>query len=44
MTVAATIASAGSATVSCVGGGNTGETFANTVNMTGVQSSSLTTS
>jgi hypothetical protein len=44
MTVAATIASAGSATVSCVGAGNTGETLANTVNMTGIQSSSLTTS
>jgi len=41
MTVAATIASAGSATVSCVGAGNTGETLADTVNITAVQSASL---
>jgi hypothetical protein len=41
MTVAATIASAGTATVSCVGEGNTGLTYAHTVNMTAIQSSSL---
>jgi len=41
MTVAATITSAGSATVSCAGEGNTGLTYANTVNITAIQSSSL---
>jgi len=41
MTVAATISAAESATVSCVGAGNTGETLADTVNMTAIQSSSL---
>lgn len=42
MTVAATEGSSGSATVSCAGEGNTGLTDANTVNITAIQSSSLT--
>jgi hypothetical protein len=41
MTVAATITSAGPATVSCVGTGNTGETLTDTVNITAIQSASL---
>jgi len=41
MTVAATISAAGSATVNCEGAGNTGETLADTVSMTAIQSSSL---
>ncbi len=41
MTVAATIASSGPAVVSCVGAGNTGETFAETGSMTAIQTTSL---
>jgi hypothetical protein len=41
MTVAATIASPTAATVSCAGEGNTGLTYANTVNITAIQSSGL---
>jgi hypothetical protein len=41
MTVAATITSAESATVSCEGAGGSGETYAETVSMTAIQSASL---